>query len=488
MKGWRTNFGYHLQSFRHFCKSHSRQSDVVPKVCLIGGGPSGFYAAQHLIKTLPNVQVDIYERLPVPFGLVRYGVAPDHPEVKNVINTFTKTAHNPRVRFVGNVALGQDVTVQELKQAYHAVCFTYGANKDRTLGIPGEDLGNVVPAREFVGWYNGLPQNRDFSVDLDVETAAIFGQGNVALDVARIMLTPIDVLKKTDITEYALSALARSRIKRVLLIGRRGPLQVAFTIKELREMLNLPGCSTQFDPSDFSGIENVIPNLERPKKRLIELLYKAAIENPIGKKQKETDRIFQTVFLRTPKRFIPREDNQAVVGAAELAINKLEGPDVLSQKAVETELREFQECGLILRSIGYHSVQADPAIPFHSEKGVVQNSAGRVEPGMYAAGWLATGPVGVILSTMGNAFSVGRNMVQDMEQVTTLKPGFEMIGPLLKSRGVQTVSFADWERIDKVEVARGKKLGKPREKIVDIAEMLAIAAGSTIEKQEAQRN
>nr|CAD7393206.1 unnamed protein product [Timema cristinae] len=453
-----------------------------------------------LKRLLPNAQVDIYESMPVPFGLVRFGVAPDHPEVKNVINTFTKTARNPNVRFIGNVSIGRDVSLDELRHAYHAVLLTYGADQDRALDIPGENLGNVISARRFVGWYNGLPWDRNLNVNLDVEVAAILGQGNVALDIARILLTPIDKLRCTDITEHALAALSKSRVKRVLMIGRRGPLQVAFTIKELREMVNLPECGTVMNPQEFVGVPEVIPcsdysmnplhpltvaltktsqesylTLARPRRRLTELLCKTALEPNVSQGTKS----FCPMFLRTPKRFLPHPDNQEVVGGIELIVNRLEGPDLVHQRAMPTEEVDTVECGLALRSIGYRSVKADPKIPFDDTRGRVRNSNGVIEPGLYSAGWLATGPMGVILSTMNNAFTVAQTIAKDFKDGVvdpiTKKSGFQHVCSLLKDKGVQWVSFSDWEKIDQVEKERGARLGKPREKIVDIKEMLSIA-------------
>ncbi|KAE8576835.1 hypothetical protein XENTR_v10004337 [Xenopus tropicalis] len=226
-----------------------------PHICIVGSGPAGFYTAQHILRHNPQAQVDIYEKLPVPFGLVRFGVAPDHPEVKNVINTFTQTARSERCTFLGNVTVGRDVTVEELQGAYHAVVLSYGAEDKRELGIPGEELPGVHSARDFVGWYNGLPDNRHLHPDLSCDTAVILGQGNVALDIARILLSPVDILRKTDITQTALDALSQSRIRRVWMVGRRGPLQVAFTIKELREMINLPETRPKLDPADYVGLE-----------------------------------------------------------------------------------------------------------------------------------------------------------------------------------------------------------------------------------------
>ncbi|XP_063240380.1 NADPH:adrenodoxin oxidoreductase, mitochondrial isoform X2 [Bacillus rossius redtenbacheri] len=469
---------------RHIHRKFSTARVKPPKVCIIGSGPAGFYTAQQLIKILGDVQVDIYEGMPVPFGLVRYGVAPDHPEVKNVTHTFTKIAHSPNVRFVGNVSIGRDATLDELRQAYHAVHLTYGAEQDRELGVPGEHLGNVLSARRVVGWYNGVPWDRDLRVDLEAETCAVLGQGNVALDVARILLTPVDALKSTDITEHALAALARSKVKEVVLIGRRGPLQAAFTIKEFREMLHLPGCRAVLDPGDFAGVREEIPVLSRPRRRLTELLCKTAFDRPGPRGGAEpAGKSFRLVFFRTPKMFVPRPDNPDVVGGVELLVNRLEGTDADRQRAVPTGAEDTVECGLAMRSIGYRSVKADPEIPFDDTRGRVKNSHGVVEPGLYSAGWVATGPMGVILSTMTNAFTVAQAIAADLRQgavdVSVDRLGFERVGALLRSRGVQWVSFAGWERIDAVERERGARAGKPREKILDIKEMLAIAASGS---------
>nr|CAD7203302.1 unnamed protein product [Timema douglasi] len=279
----------------------------------------------------------------------------------------------------------------------------------------------------------------------------------------------------TDITEHALVALSMSRVKRVLMIGRRGPLQVAFTIKELREMVNLPECGIVMNPQEFVGVPEVIPSLARPRRRLTELLCKTALEPSVSQGTKS----FCPLFLRTPKRFLPHSDNQEVVGGIELIVNRLEGPDLVHQRAMPTDEMDTIECGLALRSIGYRSVKADPKIPFDNTRGRVRNSNGVIEPGLYSAGWLATGPMGVILSTMNNAFTVAQTIAKDFKDGVvdpiTKKSGFQHVCSLLKDKGVQWVSFSDWEKIDQVEKERGARLGKPREKIVDIKEMLSIA-------------
>ncbi|XP_034881974.1 NADPH:adrenodoxin oxidoreductase, mitochondrial isoform X3 [Mirounga angustirostris] len=298
-----------------------------PQICVVGSGPAGFYTAQHLLKHHPRAHVDIYEKQLVPFGLVRFGVAPDHPEVKNVINTFTQTARSDRCAFRGNVAVGRDVAVSELRAAYHAVVLSYGAEDHQALEIPGEELPGVFSARAFVGWYNGLPENRELAPDLSCDTAVILGQGNVALDVARILLTPPEHLEKTDITEAALGVLRQSRVKTVWIVGRRGPLQVAFTIKELREMIQLPGTRPILDPVDFLGLQDRIKEVPRQRKRLTELLLRTATEKPgveEAARQALASRTWGLRFFRSPQRVLPSPDGRRVAGV-HLAVTRLEG-------------------------------------------------------------------------------------------------------------------------------------------------------------------
>ncbi|KAJ8283874.1 hypothetical protein COCON_G00027240 [Conger conger] len=445
-----------------------------PRVCIVGGGPAGFYTAQHLLKAHPAMQVDIYERLPIPFGLVRFGVAPDHPEVKNVINTFTQTAQHERCCFHGNVTVGKDVSVEELKQAYHAVVLSYGAEGNRLLGVPGENLSGVYSAKDFVGWYNGLPCNKDLCPDLSHETAVILGQGNVALDVARILLSPLDILTKTDITQPSLEALAASRVRRVLIVGRRGPLQVAFTIKELREMVNLAGTRPDMVPADFKGIAEVLKDLPRPRKRLTELMMKAVREAPSG--EGSTSRQWGFRFLRSPVEVLPTPDLTQTAGIR-LGINRLEGSGD-GARAVATGETEDIECGMVISSIGYQSLPIDPAVPFDPHKAIIPNAVGRVlkTSGLYCSGWVKRGPTGVIATTMNDSFDTARVLIQDIEtgilDISTAKPGSQTVTPLLQKRGVNPVSFSDWEKIDAEEMKRGSVVGKPREKLLDVTEML----------------
>ncbi|XP_023023088.2 NADPH:adrenodoxin oxidoreductase, mitochondrial [Leptinotarsa decemlineata] len=444
---------------------------VKPKICIVGAGPAGFYSAQRLVRKLDSSEIDIYERLPVPFGLVRFGVAPDHPEVKNVINTFTKTAENPNIRFIGNVNLGRDITLEELRNAYHIILLTYGAEQGKQLSIPGENLQNHIEARKIVGWYNGIPWDANLEIDLSGEVATIFGQGNVAIDVARILLSPVDELKKTDITAHALEAISSSRIKTVYVIGRRGPLQAAFTIKELREMLKLRNCSTIWQQQDFCGIAEYIPKLERPRKRITELMLTSLGQNT----PTETVKEFRPLFHRSPLQILGGNKVEGVL----LGVNKLEGDNFLNQKAVLTDLQETLRSDLAISSIGYKSIQADDEIPFDFDKGVARHTNFKVDQGFYVSGWLGTGPQGVILTTMNNAFSVADKILEDMQSenlVKVSKAGYDAIEKILSKKNIQRVMWKDWNKIDKYELRAGAKVGKPREKIIEIEKMLEIAA------------
>ncbi|XP_016788378.3 NADPH:adrenodoxin oxidoreductase, mitochondrial isoform X5 [Pan troglodytes] len=430
-------------SFRH----HFSTQEKTPQICVVGSGPAGFYTAQHLLKH-PQAHVDIYEKQPVPFGLVRFGVAPDHPEVKNVINTFTQTAHSGRCAFWGNVEVGRDVTVPELREAYHAVVLSYGAEDHRALEIPGEELPGVCSARAFVGWYNGLPENQELEPDLSCDTAVILGQGNVALDVARILLTPPEHLEalllcqRTDITKAALGVLRQSRVKTVWLVGRRGPLQVAFTIKELREMIQLPGARPILDPVDFLGLQDKIKEVPRPRKRLTELLLRTATEKPgpeEAARQASASRAWGLRFFRSPQQVLPSPDGRRAAGVR-LAVTRLEGVDEAT-RAVPTGDMEDLPCGLVLSSIGYKSRPVDPSVPFDSKLGVIPNVEGRVMdvPGLYCSGWVKRGPTGVIATTMTDSFLTGQMLLQDLKAgllPSGPRPGYAAIQALLSSRGL----------------------------------------------------
>ncbi|XP_037349429.1 NADPH:adrenodoxin oxidoreductase, mitochondrial isoform X2 [Talpa occidentalis] len=462
-----------------FLRQFSTQEQT-PQICVVGSGPAGFYTTQYLLKHHPQAHVDLYEKQLVPFGLVRFGVAPDHPEVKNVINTFTQTAHSHRCAFHGNVVVGRDVTVPELREAYHAVVLSYGAEDHQALGIPGEELPGVLSARAFVGWYNGLPENRELAPDLSCDTAVILGQGNVALDVARILMTPPEHLEKTDITEAALGALRQSRVKTVWIVGRRGPLQVAFTIKELREMIQLPGTRPIVDSADFLGLQDRIKEASRPRKRLTELLLQTATEKPEVKEAARwasPPRAWGLRFFRSPQQVLPSPDGERVAGIR-LAVTRLEGVGEAA-RAVPTGDIEDLPCGLVLSSVGYKSCPIDTSVPFDPKLGVIPNVEGRVVDvsGLYCSGWVKRGPTGVIATTMTDSFLTGQTLLQDLKAgllPSGPRPGYAAIQALLSRRGIQPTSFSDWEKLDAEEVSRGQAAGKPREKLLDPQEMLRL--------------
>ncbi|OCL08067.1 FAD/NAD(P)-binding domain-containing protein [Glonium stellatum] len=450
----------------------------------------------HKIK---DAVVDMYEHLPVPYGLVRFGVAPDHPEVKNCQEKFEEVASSPRFNFIGNVGVGHDIPLASLRPHYDAILFAYGASKDKKLGIPGEDLNGVYSARAFVGWYNGLPEYAGLNPQLDAgEDAVVIGQGNVALDVARILLTSIDTLRKTDITEQALETLARSKVRSVKVVGRRGPLQAAFTIKEVRELMNLP--SVSFEPIDSSLFPNEITKLPRVQKRISQVLAKgsAASESSATKK-------WALSFLLSPKSFKPFSETSIQLSSIDFEENAFapdSDPFDRNAKVVPTGRTTNISASLAFRSVGYKS-SALPGltelnVPFDDRMGIIPNdpygrvinpqsgpgilTAGHV-PGVYCAGWVKRGPTGVIASTMDDAFTSADIIAKDWEQQVpflnssddcNIALGWEGVKKEVARKGLRPVLWADWKRIDEVEKERGKAMGKEREKFTSVDEMLRV--------------
>ncbi|OZJ02810.1 hypothetical protein BZG36_04272 [Bifiguratus adelaidae] len=358
--------------------SHSAIVQSPVRLAVIGSGPAGFYTASRVLKDVEDVQVDMYEALPVPHGLVRFGVAPDHPEVKH---KFDEVATDPRFGFIGNATIGKDFTLEDLKSHYDGIVLAYGASEDRRLGIENEDTPGVFSARAFVGWYNGLPIHRDLEPDLTrTDTAVIIGQGNVALDIGRILLSPVDMLRKTDITEYALEALSKSRIKRVHIVGRRGPLQVAFTAKELREMMTLPdvGFDTDYELlSSQLAAGSDLMSRNRALKRLMGILEKGS-KTPFDTASKS----WSLQFLRSPTKIHSGPDGR--VSGITYELNQLQGPPEKA-KAVGTGQFEDQACGLVFRSIGYKSIALE-GLPFNQQSGTVPNEYGKVGDGDHVKG------------------------------------------------------------------------------------------------------
>ncbi|KAJ5200944.1 hypothetical protein N7449_005747 [Penicillium cf. viridicatum] len=494
--------------------SHVAQTDRPVRVAIVGSGPAGFYAAYRLLAKQEDAIVDMYEKLPVPFGLARFGVAPDHPEVKNCEDKFTEVAESTRFNFVGNVDLGHDLPLAALKPHYDAIVFAYGASKDRELGIPGEQaLHSVHSARAFVGWYNGLPEHRDLDPDLSGENAVIVGQGNVALDVARILLSDVDALKKTDIADYAVEKLATSRIKRVRVVGRRGPLQASFTIKELREMLQLPGVSFDPIPEDIFPPEDVVSALPRAQKRLMQLLAKGSANDPLT-----APKSWALDFLLAPDSLHWSPEYPYHLSHVKFSRNELDPSDPhspnskVSPKHLSSGKRaqvNLPAC-VFFRSVGYKSLPLpgleDLGIDFDTRRGIIPNDGfGRVTslsnkgepeslpdgslishlPGLYCAGWVKRGPTGVIASTMTDAFTTADTIVQDLakraDSTSLLHApdhssglGWDGVKIEAQRRGLRPTSWKDWQRIDAAERESGQLKGKPRDKLGRVEEMLKV--------------
>ncbi|EDV27396.1 uncharacterized protein TRIADDRAFT_21502 [Trichoplax adhaerens] len=446
------------------------------KICVVGSGPGAFYTAQELLKR-SGAEIDIFERLPVPFGLVRYGVAPDHPEVKNCINGFTSLMQTRRCRFYGNVNVGKDISVEQLRSAYNGVVLAYGAENNRKLGIPGEDISGCYAAREFVGWYNGIPSMAGLKPDLSCENVVIFGHGNVALDVARMLLSPVAVLEKTDISGAALETLINSKIRNVYIIGRRGPLQTAFTIKEFRELTKLPNCHGHLDKNVFTDLNSIIPDLARPRRRLTELMMKTALSEKTAELCQQTgSQHWHMKFNRSPTEVLSSPNCRRVSGIR-MEINKLEKTSE-AVRAVGSGKFEDLACGLVISSIGYKSIAIDENVPFDAVTGIIPNVKGRVvSKRLYCSGWVKRGPIGVIASTMKDAFETAEMISEDMKQdnlPTSSCFGFEEIAKYLDQKGVRYVTFEDWNKIDAHEKYLGRMKNKPREKLTSVVEMLNV--------------
>jgi ferredoxin--NADP+ reductase len=444
------------------------------RIAVVGSGPAGFYAAEALLAAEPPVEVDVYDALPAPFGLVRYGVAPDHPKIKNIIARYEKTAAHPGFAFLGNVTVGKDISVDEMRRFYDAIVFANGAQTDRRLGIPGEDLPGSYTATEFVAWYNGHPDYQDRDFDLSHECAVVIGQGNVAVDVARILCKTVDELKHTDITARALEVLAESRVREVRMIGRRGPVQAAFTPPEMKELGEFEDCDLIVDPAELELNDASRAELEvlkwREAQKNYDLLRTAADRAPAGK----TRRLL-IQFYRGPRELVggPRLDGVL------LERNTLSG-EPGQQKATGSGVTELVPCGVLFRSVGYRGVPL-AGVPFDEKNAVIPNIEGRVMrdgqpvPGLYAAGWIKRGPSGIIGTNKPDSFETVKSVVADLPSLLRCaEPSREALLAFLKSRHVRVVGYDDWRRIDAAEVERGAPIGKPREKFTSVEEMLGL--------------
>jgi len=448
------------------------------RVAVIGSGPAGFYAAETLLRNAEvPVEVDVFDRLPTPYGLVRGGVAPDHPKIKSVARVLERTAERPAFRFLGNVMLGRDLTVEDLRDHYHQIVYATGNEADRRLGVPGEGIPGSTPATVFVGWYNGHPDYRLARIRLDAGRAAIIGNGNVAVDSARILLRTPEELAPTDMPVHAREALAASRVREIWLLGRRGPAQAAFTRQELGELAELADTDLCVDPAELvldPASEAELAGSPLRQKNLA-ILRDAASRGPTGR-----GRVLHLRFCVSPSAFVA--DASGRLSALTLERNRLEaGPDgtVVARPTGETETLEV---GLALTAVGF-AADRIPGVPFDEAARIVSNrdgrvfdpSTGRVVPNEYVVGWARTGARGLIGSHRTGSAEVVARMLDDWRGRSAAPrdlPPREEVDAVLSRRGVPVVGFSDWKRLDEVEVARGALRGAPRDKIADIRAML----------------
>jgi ferredoxin--NADP+ reductase len=442
------------------------------RVAVVGSGPSGFYAADHLFKQADlTVKVDLFERLPTPYGLVRGGVAPDHPKIKSVTRTYEKIAARTGFRFLGNVEIGRDLSIDELRQHYHAVVIAVGAQSDRALGIAGEDLPGSHAATEFVGWYNGHPDYQHYHFDLSAERAVVIGVGNVAMDVARILSRTCDELAQTDIADGALAALDASRVREVILVGRRGPAQAAFTPAELGELGELAEADVFVAPEDAAldplSAAWLATADDRDAEKNVALLAEYAQRAPHGKPRRVVLR-----FLASPVEIVGTDRVEGIRLVKNVLVAKPDG----SLAAQATDQSEVIPCGLVFRSVGYKGV-ALPGLPFDPKAGVIPHHRGRVIDAdhVYVTGWIKRGPSGIIGTNRPDSVETVESLLEDLRAgALTLPtpPSAAAIDALLAERGVSVVSFADWQRLDKLEQEAGALAGRPRRKLTSVASML----------------
>ena len=461
-------------------------ADTPLRVAVVGSGPAGFYAAGHLLAAGLPVDVDMIERLPTPWGLVRLGVAPDHPNIKAVSRVFEKIAQRPGFRFLGNVELGRDLRHKDLVVLYDAVVYAYGAPTDRRLGIPGEDLPGSWAATEFVAWYNGHPDYQDLTFDLSGKCAVVIGNGNVAVDVARMLALTREELAPTDTTDEAIAAIAGAGIREIVVLGRRGPAQAAWTTPELQELGELAGADVAVDPADLEldpASEAALQADTAIARRNVEVLREFASREPAGK-----TRIVRLRFCVSPVSILGEERVEAV----EIVRNELvAGPDG-AIRAVPTGQREIIPCGVVFRSVGYRGLGLD-GIPFDADRGTIPNRGGRVLdgtgepiPGVYCAGWIKRGPSGVIGTNKKDATETVELVLEDAKSGRLRASGGHTaaeVDALLAERGVRVVAYAGWEAIDAAERARGDSEGRPRVKLATWEELLATAEGATERRQ-----
>ncbi|WP_028470682.1 NAD(P)-binding protein [Neptunomonas japonica] len=431
-------------------------------IAIIGSGPSGCYIADMLAKKLPDSHVDLFERLPTPFGLVRAGVAPDHQHTKNITRQFERTLSRENVRFVGNVHIGTDLSYAELKEHYHIIVFASGAPIDRKLGIPGESLDGVYGSGEFSRWYNGHPDNADLN-PLISENIAVIGNGNVALDILRVLSKEKELLLKSDISQTALDKISNANIKNIYIIGRRGAADANFTPMELQEVMSQPNLTFHIDTSDIpeSPPEHIPEERLRNTAKNLEILHntKTQASAPNGG-------IIHIHFLfNRPISTITSDTSR--VSNIELTVN-----NATSSLATSSKNLLPLNVGTVISAIGYVSAPV-PNVPFNNNSGIFEHHNSLIEPGVYAVGWCKRGANGVIPSNRVDATTLSKDIIADLENTVPLphKEGFSCISTLFNERNIKPVSYNDWQVINKAEIDRATT-GKPREKITTVSKML----------------
>ena len=430
------------------------------KIAIVGAGPAGYFTAQAFQKAQneeTSFSIDMIERLPTPWGLVRSGVAPDHPKIKTVSKVFEKIAKEPNFRLFANVEVGKDVSLKDLRDQYDAVVLATGASKGRKLGIPGEDLSNSLSAADFVPWYNSHPDYVNTEVDLSSDTAVVIGAGNVAMDVARILAIDPTELDPTDIANHALNKLKQSNIRTVIICGRRGPEHAAFTAPELRDLPKLENTDVYIDSQQIQDAESRISKLSEIEKDLKNNLE--AMRLIADHSKKGVERKLEIKFLAAPIEFKGNNKIEEVV----FSQNKVE-----NGKVVASGVKFSIKCGLVISAIGYDSVEY-PGITI--ENGRINNIAGHVEHNIYTTGWAKRGPTGVIGTNKSDSSEVVQLLISNL---TTPKNSRDLL-EILSSRNIAYISQRGWEQINNAEISAGEAQGKPRVKITDIQEMLGFA-------------
>lgn len=431
------------------------------QIAIVGSGPAGYYTAEAALKQWgDDVRVDIFDCLPVPYGLIRTGVAPDHQSIKNVYRRYEATSLSENVRFIGNVLIGKDVAVAELLDLYDAVVLATGAPHDKKVGLPGEDLGNVYGSASFVGWYNGHPDYAKLDPDLSGKTAVVIGNGNVALDVARILAKTRNEFDGSDIVAHALNTLDASGIERIVILGRRGPHQIAMTPKELGELGQLERARPLVDAADLPD-EAEDAALDPGQRKSVTHLRAFAAPGDGDAAAKPLEIEFD--FFASPR---------AIIGEGRVEAVEVERTRLENDRAVGTGETYRVDASLVVICIGYQTSPI-PDVPFDEQAGRFANDEGRIQPGLYCVGWARRGPSGTIGTNKPDGFDIIARVAADIGDGGG-KQGSAGFDALARERGVSFVEFHDWQKIDEAEVANARE-GSPREKFVMVEEMIAAA-------------